>query len=87
MHAQPQAQTPHGAWCELDALIAARLDAQRLALAPRGPALAQQTGAMRSPLRGRGLEFEEVRAYQAGDRSGPPATHLETEAPHELTLH
>jgi len=87
MNTFPQSQIPHGAWCELDALIAARLDAQRLTLAPRSPALAQQAGVARSPLRGRGLEFEEVRAYQAGDdvraidwrvtaRSGRPYTKL-----------
>jgi uncharacterized protein (DUF58 family) len=87
MNALPPSQLPHGAWCDLDALIAARLDARRLALVARGPALAQQAGALRSPLRGRGLEFEEVRAYQAGDdvraidwrvtaRSGRPYTKL-----------
>ncbi len=67
MNAQPRLQIPHGAWCDLDALIAARLDAQRLALTPRQPARAQQAGPTRSPLRGRGLEFEEVRGYQPGD--------------------
>ncbi len=87
MSALPPSQLPHGAWCDLDALIAARLDARRLVMAKRGPALAQQAGATRSPLRGRGLEFEEVRAYQAGDdvraidwrvtaRSGRPYTKL-----------
>ena len=87
MPAPSTSQLGHGAWCDLDTLIAARLDAQRLALAPRSPALAQQAGATRSPLRGRGLEFEEVRAYQAGDdvraidwrvtaRSGRPYTKL-----------
>ncbi len=87
MLTQPSSQIPHGAWCDLDALIAARLDAQRLTPTPRSPALAQQSGGVRSPLRGRGLEFEEVRAYQAGDdvraidwrvtaRSGRPYTRL-----------
>lgn len=82
------AQAPlHGAYCALDELIAARFTA---AIAPppaRRIARAPLLGNMRSALRGRGLEFEEVRAYQAGDdvraidwrvtaRHGKPFTKL-----------
>jgi len=57
----------HGAWCELAELTGARFAAKDLQLRRLRPALNPTAGANRSPLRGRGLEFEEVRAYQAGD--------------------
>lgn len=80
-------QPLHGAYCSIEALTAARFQARELDLAPRRRALSQLAGISRSPLRGRGLDFEEVRAYQAGDdvraidwrvtaRSGRPYTKL-----------
>lgn len=80
-------QPLHGAYCKIDELTTARFAA---ALAPLNAGRIAQTrlfGNIRSALRGRGLEFEEVRAYQAGDdiraidwrvtaRSGKPFTKL-----------
>lgn len=77
----------HGAYCELAELTGAHFAARDLQLRQLRRALSQLAGASRSPLRGRGLEFEEVRAYQAGDdiraidwrvtaRSGRPYTKL-----------
>ncbi|MFT3931455.1 MAG: DUF58 domain-containing protein [Spongiibacteraceae bacterium] len=80
-------QPLHGAYCEIDELTSARFSA---AINPqRRPQIArtQLLGNIRSAVRGRGLEFEEVRAYQAGDdvrnidwrvtaRSGKPFTKL-----------
>lgn len=57
----------HGVWCDLGELTGARFGARDLQLRQLRPALNALAGASRSPLRGRGLEFEEVRAYQAGD--------------------
>ena len=56
-------------------------------LAPGGPARRQQAGPVRSAFRGRGMEFDESRPYQAGDdlrsldwrvmaRTGQPHTKL-----------
>ena len=52
---------------DLDELIALQSAAQGLDLRARRSALAQLPGAQRSAQRGRGLEFEEVRAYAEGD--------------------
>jgi uncharacterized protein (DUF58 family) len=57
----------HGAYCDLAELTGAHFAARDLQLRQLRRALSQLTGASRSSLRGRGLEFEEVRAYQAGD--------------------
>ncbi|MDX9875311.1 MAG: DUF58 domain-containing protein [Spongiibacteraceae bacterium] len=56
-----------GAYCDLSELTAARFAAQHLQWRQLRRARALQSGMRRSALRGRGLEFEEVRAYQAGD--------------------
>ena len=80
-------QPLRGAYCELAELTGARLLASDWLLRARQRARAQLLGGARSSLRGRGLEFEEVRAYQAGDdvrtidwrvtaRSGRPFTKL-----------
>jgi uncharacterized protein (DUF58 family) len=77
----------HGAYCELHELTGARFAAADWLLRPREHANSALFGGIRSQLRGRGLEFEEVRAYQAGDdvrtidwrvtaRSGRPFTKL-----------
>ena len=80
-------QPLHGAYCAIDELTAARFAAAIAPLSAQKIAQAQLLGNTRSVLRGRGLEFEEVRAYQAGDdvrmidwrvtaRSGRPFTKL-----------
>ena len=52
---------------DLVELVALRGPAHGLSLHAHRPALAQLQGAHRSAQRGRGLEFEEVRPYAAGD--------------------
>ncbi|NNM61433.1 MAG: DUF58 domain-containing protein [Steroidobacteraceae bacterium] len=52
---------------ELDELLALRGAARKLGLRFRDPARAQLLGSHRGAARGRGLEFEEVRPYAAGD--------------------
>lgn len=80
-------QPLRGAYCEIDELTAARFAAAIAPLPEQNIAQAQLLGNTRSMLRGRGLEFEEVRAYQAGDdvrtidwrvtaRTGRPFTKL-----------
>lgn len=49
------------------ALIALRHGARELSLFPRRHALAGNSGGYRSHFRGRGMEFDEARPYQAGD--------------------
>jgi uncharacterized protein (DUF58 family) len=48
-------------------LLRLRAGAAVLQLHPRGRSLAELAGAQTGARRGRGIEFEEVRAYQAGD--------------------
>ncbi|MAT50047.1 MAG: DUF58 domain-containing protein [Porticoccaceae bacterium] len=48
-------------------LVALRHRAREIHLFPRQRALASQGGHYRSAFRGRGMEFDEVRAYQPGD--------------------
>ncbi len=52
---------------DLPELLAAQAEARRLPLRSRAPARMQFLGQHRSVQRGRGLEFEEVRPYVAGD--------------------
>ena len=52
---------------DLDELVVLRGAARDLAMRIRQPAAAQLQGAHRSAHRGRGLEFDEVRVYAAGD--------------------
>jgi uncharacterized protein (DUF58 family) len=52
---------------DLEELSALRGAARGLSLRARRPAMAQLQGGHRSAQRGRGLEFEEVRLYTAGD--------------------
>lgn len=56
-----------GAYVELEALVALRFVARQLKLARRKRALARLAGANQSNFRGRGIDFDEVRAYQPGD--------------------
>jgi uncharacterized protein (DUF58 family) len=83
----PALEPLRGAHLELAELTAARLSATGLVPHLRQRTLGQLLGDLRSSLRGRGLEFEEVRGYQAGDdvrnidwrvtaRAGRPFTKL-----------
>ena len=56
-----------GAYCTLDSMINARFSAKDLKLRQRRKALSLLAGPNKTRFRGRGLDFEEVRAYQAGD--------------------
>jgi uncharacterized protein (DUF58 family) len=52
---------------DLGELLAMRGEARGIVLRPKGPARAHYLGAHSTVQRGRGLEFEEVRPYVAGD--------------------
>lgn len=56
-----------GAYTELDQLISTRFAAKQLKIHQRNRALSLLAGPNKSNFRGRGIEFEEVRVYQAGD--------------------
>lgn len=81
---------PEGAYIELESLISARFAAKDLKITQRSKALNLLAGPNKSNFRGRGIDFEEVRVYQAGDdirtidwrvtaRSGKPHTKLFSE--------
>ncbi|HEB96905.1 MAG TPA: DUF58 domain-containing protein [Sedimenticola thiotaurini] len=83
----PQQPVHPGAQVTLDELIALRLQAGSLALKSHGTAVNLLAGAHRSRFRGRGMDYAESRAYQAGDdirnmdwritaRTGQPHTKL-----------
>jgi uncharacterized protein (DUF58 family) len=57
----------NGITCSLPDLIALREEARRLDIAPRSKVLATRSGGHLSRFRGRGMEFDESRAYQPGD--------------------
>ena len=65
----PSGKNPehHGRLLPLAALLALREEARHLPIAPRGRVLATRSGGHLSRFRGRGMEFDESRAYQAGD--------------------
>ena len=78
---------PIGAQVESEALIASRFSARFVDITGQTRALANLAGMKRARQRGRGVEFDEVRAYAAGDdvraidwrvtaRSGTPHTKL-----------
>ncbi|MBT3458071.1 MAG: DUF58 domain-containing protein [Halieaceae bacterium] len=95
-----QQQQPYGADIDSSPLIAARFSARFLDVTKASRALANLAGAKRSYRRGRGVEFDEVRKYTAGDdvraidwrvtaRSGEPHTklfHEERERPVLISL-
>jgi len=58
---------PNGAYTQLDELLRSRFLAQSLSLFPKRKARSVLTGNERARFRGRGMDFEEVRLYQAGD--------------------
>lgn len=57
----------HGAYSDLNELIALRFPARQLRLDKKNRALSALTGPNKSNFRGRGIDFEEVRSYQPGD--------------------
>lgn len=54
-------------YCTIKELMLLRFEAMALSMPSARRAVRQQAGAHRSPFRGRGMEFSEVRLYQAGD--------------------
>lgn len=58
---------PRGAYCDLDGLLRQRFAARDLNLFSPHPARSLLTGGLRTRIRGRGVDFEEVRLYQPGD--------------------
>ena len=56
-----------GAYCSLQELVGLRFLAQDLPLFRHTKSRALMSGGARSPFKGRGVDFEEVRAYQFGD--------------------
>lgn len=54
-------------YIDLPGLIRLQADARALRLPSARPAVSQQAGQQRSPRRGRGMAFAEVRPYQPGD--------------------
>ena len=78
---------PRGANVTAEGLIACRFASRFVDLTGQTRALANLAGMRRAKQRGRGVEFDEVRAYAAGDdvraidwrvtaRSGTPHTKL-----------
>lgn len=83
----PLAAPPRGAYSELPDLIRLRYGARDLKLRQQRQAFSPLVGPHQTRFRGRGIEFEEVRLYQAGDdirsidwrvtaRTGKPHTKL-----------
>ncbi|GGC81396.1 DUF58 domain-containing protein [Chelatococcus reniformis] len=61
------ADPPYGLVARLDELIAARPTGMASGFAPSGTVRTHHHGGYKSAFRGRGMEFDEVRAYQPGD--------------------
>lgn len=75
---------PQGAYVNLANLLRVRFAAQDLRLFVKRPVKSQLNGAERTRFRGRGMDFEEVRLYQAGDdvRSIDWRVTARTQVPH-----
>ena len=56
-----------GAYCSLKDLLGLRFQARDLPLFHHTVSRSLMAGGARSPFKGRGVDFEEVRAYQFGD--------------------
>jgi uncharacterized protein (DUF58 family) len=63
----PEADRPPGAYANLDELIRIRFRARDFSFRPRQPMESILSGRYASRLRGRGLNFEELRRYLPGD--------------------
>lgn len=61
------APVPHGVYADLDTLIRLQYKAQGFSFLPRQPIHSLLAGRHASRLRGRGLNFEEIRRYLPGD--------------------
>ena len=64
---RPETDKPAGAYSNLDDLIRIQFKVRDLSLLPRQPVTSVLSGRYGSRLRGRGLNFEELRRYQPGD--------------------
>jgi len=75
---------PKGAYSELSHLLRLRFAGQELKLTIKRPVKSQLNGAERTRVRGRGMDFEEVRLYQPGDdvRSIDWRVTARTQVPH-----
>jgi len=62
-----EASTATGVYVDLQTLIKLQFEIRGFSLLPKQPVQSLLTGKHRSRLRGRGLDFEEVRAYEHGD--------------------
>src|SRR6056297_778379 len=60
-------QPARGAYADLETLIALRFPARQIDIRRRRRALSQLSGGNRANVRGRGIDFDEVRSYQPGD--------------------
>lgn len=63
----PKPRKPPGAYTNLDELIRVRFKARNFSFLPRQPVSSILSGRYASRLRGRGLNFEELRRYLPGD--------------------
>ncbi|MDG1215610.1 MAG: DUF58 domain-containing protein, partial [Luminiphilus sp.] len=66
-HSHLAVSTARGATVRAEALIAVRFIARFIDVTGQTRALANLAGMRRARQRGRGVEFDEVRAYAAGD--------------------
>lgn len=75
---------PKGAYADMSALLRVRFAAQDLKLFVKRPVKSLLNGPERTRFRGRGMDFEEVRLYQAGDdiRSIDWRVTARTQVPH-----
>ncbi|UZE97580.1 DUF58 domain-containing protein [Alkalimarinus alittae] len=64
---QNQPSKTGSVYCDVKSLMLLRFEAMSLSMPSARRAVRQQAGAHRSPFRGRGMEFSEVRLYQPGD--------------------
>ena len=62
-----KAESTSGAYAELDQLIRLRFETQDFSLRPTQPVTSVLSGRYGSKLRGRGMDFVEIRRYLAGD--------------------
>jgi uncharacterized protein (DUF58 family) len=63
----PHAAATAGVYVDLDHLVSFEAKGRKLSLSPRQPVNSLLSGRFASRLRGRGLNFEEIRDYRAGD--------------------
>src|ERR1700755_1400156 len=63
----PDAAEAAGAYVDLDGLITLQYKGRRVSFLPRQPVHSLLSGRFASRMRGRGLNFEEIRDYRSGD--------------------